>query len=89
MRQLWNVGSIVPVRFSLPVRVSLSDRSLPNSSARPVPSSTKYFRLARTLDIFVQGRVSHLCFPEQGVESPPERFVVGKSHSLAIRFSFL
>src|SRR6185437_2780684 len=36
---------------------------------------TKYFRLARSLDISVQGRVSYVCFPEQRIEPPAQGFV--------------
>src|SRR6476469_5157087 len=37
--------------------------------------SAKYFRLARALDVPVQGRVAHLCFSEQRIETPAERIV--------------
>src|SRR4051812_15781550 len=43
-------------------------RDLPHRSA-------DYLRLARALDISVQGRVSHLHFAEQRIKAPAKRFV--------------
>jgi hypothetical protein len=77
-------GSLLTVAMTVPAGLRTLSSSLalffladgsPIIARDLTHGSAKYFRLARALNIPVQGRVSHLCFSVQRIETPAERIV--------------